>query len=235
MSAINGKLGVCEVGGGGHNQHSQHAISSFESRHPLVGNIKITLTQHIKQLRIEPVVIASSTAEDALRKMADTQHKAPVHLPRVAITFCTQCRWMLRAAYFAQELLSTFGGSIGEVALIPATGGLFTVHLTYKPQQSEGAATDEDVQVQEVLIWDRKAEGGFPETKILKQRVRNHIEPSKDLGHSDKPANKVKSNEVGGAEEVQKKSTASDAAGKTATEGPSGTDATPAADCADCK
>lgn len=29
---------------------------------------------------------------------------------------------MLRAAYFAQELLSTFGTTIGEVALIPATG-----------------------------------------------------------------------------------------------------------------
>ncbi|GAB7325971.1 hypothetical protein MBLNU13_g10019t1 [Cladosporium sp. NU13] len=166
--------------------------------------------------------------------MAETQHKAPVHLPRVAITFCTQCRWMLRAAYFAQELLSTFGGSIGEVALIPATGGLFTVHLTYKPKGTEGAA-DEDVQVQEVLIWDRKAEGGFPETKILKQRVRNHIEPSKDLGHSDKPANKVKGNEVGGTQEGEGKSKSSDAAGTVATEGPTGTDTTPAADCADCK
>ena len=162
--------------------------------------------------------------------MADTQHKAPVHLPRVAIAFCTQCRWMLRAAYFAQELLSTFGGSIGEVALIPATGGLFTVHLTYKPQGTEGAE-DEDVQVQEVLIWDRKAEGGFPETKILKQRVRNHIEPSKDLGHSDKAASKVKGNE-GGKEGGDGKSTADAAGAVVVTEG---SDAAPATDCADCK
>lgn len=141
---------------------------------------------------------------------------------------------MLRAAYFAQELLSTFGGSIGEVALIPATGGLFTVHLTHKPPGTEGAATaDEDVQVQEVLIWDRKAEGGFPETKILKQRVRNHIEPGKDLGHSDKPANKVKGNE-GGAEggEGKSKSTVAAAAGEVAAEEQK---ATPPADCADCK
>jgi predicted Rdx family selenoprotein len=36
---------------------------------------------------------------------------------------------MLRAAYFGQELLSTFGNQIGEIALIPATGGLFTVEL----------------------------------------------------------------------------------------------------------
>jgi len=30
---------------------------------------------------------------------------------------------------FGQELLSTFSTQIGEVALIPATGGLFTVEL----------------------------------------------------------------------------------------------------------
>ncbi|KAK3082393.1 hypothetical protein LTR53_020421, partial [Teratosphaeriaceae sp. CCFEE 6253] len=65
--------------------------------------------------------------------MADQEDTAPVALPRIAITFCTQCKWMLRAAYFAQELLSTFGTDIGEIALIPATGGIFTVHLTHKP------------------------------------------------------------------------------------------------------
>jgi selT/selW/selH-like putative selenoprotein len=156
--------------------------------------------------------------------MSETTENAPVHLPRVAITFCTQCRWMLRAAYFAQELLSTFGGSLGEVALIPATGGLFTVHLTYKPE-SEGEGSD--VQTREILLWDRKAEGGFPETKILKQRVRNLIEPGKDLGHSDKPANKVKSNEEGvkdgeGSIGTEKEEVAAKTGDSTA-------------DCADCK
>ncbi|EME89430.1 uncharacterized protein MYCFIDRAFT_76767 [Pseudocercospora fijiensis CIRAD86] len=121
--------------------------------------------------------------------MAD-EHKAPVQLPRVAITFCTQCKWMLRAAYFGQELLSTFGTSIGEVALIPTTGGLFQVNLTYKPVTSE---SEGEVQASEVLIWDRKTEGGFPETKILKQKIRNFIEPQKNLGHSDTPSAKKKS------------------------------------------
>lgn len=41
------------------------------------------------------------------------------------------------------------------------------------------------MRVQEVLLWDRKAEGGFPETKVLKQRVRDRLEPGRDLGHSD--------------------------------------------------
>ena len=95
---------------------------------------------------------------------------------------------MLRAAYYGQELLSTFGTTIGEIALIPATGGLFTVHLTHSSQAVDAGANP---QTQEVLIWDRKAEGGFPETKILKQKIRNHIDPEKNLGHSDTPSSKL--------------------------------------------
>jgi len=120
-------------------------------------------------------------------KMASKQ-LTPHEVPRVAITYCTQCKWMLRAAYFGQELLSTFGTAIGEIALIPATGGIFTVYLTYIPEFNQEHG--KEFAVQEVLLWDRKAEGGFPETKILKQRLRNYIEPGRDLGHSDKPSTK---------------------------------------------
>ena len=35
------------------------------------------------------------------------------------------------------------------------------------------------------LLWDRKEAGGFPDMKELKQRVRDHIAPERDLGHSD--------------------------------------------------
>ncbi|KAJ4985289.1 selenoprotein domain-containing protein [Stagonosporopsis vannaccii] len=115
--------------------------------------------------------------------MASTQ-VAPINLPRIAITYCTQCRWMLRAAYFGQELLSTFGTQIGEIALIPATGGLFQVELTYIPPSSTSLDSN-NIQAQKILLWDRKTEGGFPETKVLKQRVRDQIDPKKDLGHSD--------------------------------------------------
>ena len=117
--------------------------------------------------------------------MTTSTQSPKYQLPRVAITYCTQCRWMLRAAYFGQELLSTFGTKIGEIALIPATGGIFTVYLTYAGETIEGT---EQQEPQEVLLWDRKAEGGFPETKILKQRLRNHIDPERNLGHSDKPS-----------------------------------------------
>ncbi|KAK5110946.1 hypothetical protein LTR62_005484 [Meristemomyces frigidus] len=165
-------------------------------------------------------------------------HQAAVHLPRVAITFCTQCRWMLRAAYFGQELLSTFGTSIGEIALIPGTGGLFTVRLTYKP------TTGTDDKVKQVLIWDRKTEGGFPETKILKQLIRNHIEPEKKLGHSDGPASANKGVAKTEARADTAESNGGDGAGAAAPEittsgatdaGPSAADQSSAQECEDCK
>ncbi|KAJ8065682.1 hypothetical protein OCU04_006354 [Sclerotinia nivalis] len=116
-----------------------------------------------------------------------------IKLPRVTITFCTQCRWLLRAAYFAQELLSTFGNDIGEVALQPSTGGTFIVELFTNANatgDTEGEAKnakegEKEVKVLKHTLWDRKSEGGFPETKELKKRLRNIIDPSRDLGHVD--------------------------------------------------
>ena len=91
--------------------------------------------------------------------------------PVITLTYCTQCNWLLRSAWMAQELLSTFGQDLASVTLIPGTGGIFQITL-------DGA-----------LIWDRKAQGGFPDVKQLKQMVRDHVWPERDLGHADrKPA-----------------------------------------------
>ncbi|PGH18618.1 hypothetical protein AJ79_00397 [Helicocarpus griseus UAMH5409] len=118
---------------------------------------------------------------------------APVHLPRITIKFCTQCKWMLRAAYFAQELLSTFSTSLGEVSLIPATGGVFTVTILHN------GSSNSSVEIAETVLWDRKTEGGFPETKQLKSLVRNIIDPTRDLGHVDRAlAKKQAKKEEGG-------------------------------------
>ena len=89
--------------------------------------------------------------------------------PRVAITYCRQCQWLLRAAWMAQELLSTFAEDLGEVALLPGTGGVFQIEL-------DGA-----------VIWERKRDGGFPDAKQIKQLVRDRIDPGRDLGHIDHP------------------------------------------------
>ncbi|TBV08222.1 Rdx family protein [Phytopseudomonas dryadis] len=88
----------------------------------------------------------------------------------VTITYCSQCQWLLRAAWLAQELLSTFADDLAKVSLEPGTGGVFRILC-------------DDVQ-----IWERKADGGFPEAKVLKQRVRDQIDPTRDLGHNDRNA-----------------------------------------------
>ncbi len=88
--------------------------------------------------------------------------------PAVEIAYCTQCNWLLRSAWMAQELLTTFGQDIGSVTLVPGSGGIFEIRL-------DGA-----------LLWERKRDGGFPDVKALKQMVRDRIDPTRDLGHLDR-------------------------------------------------
>tara|TARA_B110000467_G_scaffold140761_1_gene141046 strand:+ start:2734 stop:2985 length:252 start_codon:yes stop_codon:yes gene_type:complete len=74
---------------------------------------------------------------------------------------------MMRAAWLAQELLTTFAEEIGEVALQPGTGGILEIRLDGK------------------LLFSRKEAGRFPEAKEVKQLVRDAIAPERHLGHSD--------------------------------------------------
>ncbi len=88
--------------------------------------------------------------------------------PAIEIEYCTGCRWLLRAAWVAQELLSTFEADLAGVALKPGSeGGIF------------------EVRIDGETLWSRKAEGRFPEAKELKQRLRDRIAPGRDLGHVD--------------------------------------------------
>lgn len=86
----------------------------------------------------------------------------------------------MHVAQFAQELLSTFSNSIGEVALVPSTGGVFVIditHIVVVPTDTDD--TVETISIQcggggRVLsntpstkqtttrLWDRKVDGGFP-------------------------------------------------------------------------
>lgn len=87
---------------------------------------------------------------------------------QVTIIYCTQCRWLLRAGWMAQELLSTFDTELDELTLKPGTGGIFEVYANEK------------------RIWSRKEAGRFPEIAELKQLVRDEIAPERDLGHIDR-------------------------------------------------
>ena len=90
--------------------------------------------------------------------------------PTIEIHYCRTCRFVLRATWMAQELLFTFGEDLGTLSLVPGDGGVFRI------QMADGT-----------VLYDRSTnDGKFPESKELKQLVRDAIAPGKDLGHSDK-------------------------------------------------
>ncbi len=86
---------------------------------------------------------------------------------KVEIEYCAQCRFILRASWMAQEILMTFPEEISALCLIPGEGGVFNVRLDGE------------------VLFSRKQAGRFPESKELKQLLRDRIAPGKDLGHSD--------------------------------------------------
>ncbi|WVQ76568.1 hypothetical protein IAR50_006239 [Cryptococcus sp. DSM 104548] len=98
--------------------------------------------------------------------------------PSVVIEFCDRCRWAPRATWIQTELFLTFPTPLLKTITLmpqntPETGGRFRVWVDIGDGKGDQ------------LAWDRKTEGGFPELKILKQRIRNIIQPDLGLGHSD--------------------------------------------------
>ncbi len=88
----------------------------------------------------------------------------------VTITYCTQCRWLLRASWLAQELLTTFSAELTELTLRPGTGGVLRI------------------EVGDDTIFDRVRDGGFPDLNAVKRAVRDRIAPDRKLGHIDRAA-----------------------------------------------
>ncbi len=85
--------------------------------------------------------------------------------PTVEITYCVKCRFLLRAAWMAQELLSAFEGELEGVAIKPGSGGIFEVRL------------DGDV-----IASNRKSKK-MPEPSEVKRLVRDRIAPDRRIGH----------------------------------------------------
>lgn len=88
--------------------------------------------------------------------------------PTITIEYCPKCHWLLRAAYMAQEFLTTFENELQGVIL--------------KPSEFNGRYS---IFIDDKKIFDRKEYGGFPEIKELKQMVRDVVAPGKSLGHTD--------------------------------------------------
>jgi len=94
--------------------------------------------------------------------------------PVIEIIYCRQCKWLLRAAWMGQELLTSLEDELGGVTLTPGDGGIYEVKIS-------GGQT----------IWSREKEGRFPDIKELKQLVRNLVAPGKSLGHTDGHSGKI--------------------------------------------
>ncbi len=89
----------------------------------------------------------------------------------IEIHYCTQCNWLLRSTWMAQELLYTFSIEIEQLNLYPKTGGIFEIYANNQK------------------IWCRKEQNGFPEITTLKKLVRDVIAPERNLGHIDRRKN----------------------------------------------
>jgi selenoprotein W-related protein len=91
--------------------------------------------------------------------------------PIITIEYCPKCHWLLRAAYMAQEILTTFADEVGAVTLKPSEiNGRYAIHIN------------------EAKVFDRKEYCGFAEIKEIKQMIRDVVAPGKNLGHTDTPA-----------------------------------------------
>lgn len=85
--------------------------------------------------------------------------------PRVEITYCTKCRFLLRASWMAQELLTTFGDELGEVALRPSGGGIFEVTLDGE------------------VIASNREDKQMPDPGQVKRLIRDRTNPDRKIGH----------------------------------------------------
>jgi selenoprotein W-related protein len=95
--------------------------------------------------------------------------------PTLVIEYCPRCGWLLRAAWLAQELLTTFGSELGRVSLVPSErSGTFQIYVESEKEPA--------------LLWCRVRDAGFPQPAELKRRVRDHSFPGRPLGHSEPKA-----------------------------------------------
>ena len=69
-----------------------------------------------------------------------------------------------------QEILHSFTEDIEGVFMLP-------------DKQSAGTF---EISIDDRIVWERRADGGFPDASSLKKRVRDIISPERDLGHHDK-------------------------------------------------
>uniref|UniRef100_A0A7S2CW72 Uncharacterized protein n=1 Tax=Octactis speculum TaxID=3111310 RepID=A0A7S2CW72_9STRA len=91
--------------------------------------------------------------------------------PHLSLSFCTERKWLSRAAWMAEEVFLAFPEEVNAVTLAPsrppAPVGLFTVSL----DQS--------------ILWDRDSEGSHLDAEDLQIMIRDVVAPQKTLERID--------------------------------------------------
>lgn len=92
-----------------------------------------------------------------------------IEKPVITIEYCPKCNWLLRAAYMAQEILTSFDQELEGVLLKPSDiNGRYSIFINDR------------------MIFDRKSHGGFLDTSELKLLLRDHVAPGKPMGHHER-------------------------------------------------
>jgi selenoprotein W-related protein len=79
---------------------------------------------------------------------------------RIEIAYCVRCNFLPRATWVAQELLHTFSDYTQSLALVPAHGGIF------------------EIRVNGELVASTQTEGGYPEIRVLRERISSYLDES---------------------------------------------------------
>jgi selenoprotein W-related protein len=132
---------------------------------------------------VVPRVVAPSSSIISRKHVQLSAAESSQHEIHLSIEYCSGCQWMLRSTWMAAEILTTFANdeSLASVSMLPMSpplseGGIF--RITAKNSIEENANI--------TMLWDRSVQGRFPESKEVKQLIRDLFDPDKDLGHSDK-------------------------------------------------
>ena len=86
---------------------------------------------------------------------------------RIEIEYCRRCRFQLRAAWLAQEILSTFDEDVAEVALVPSGGGIL------------------EISVDGEVVASNRGGAMMPDVIDVKRAVRDRVAPARKFGHED--------------------------------------------------
>lgn len=83
------------------------------------------------------------------------------------IRLCPKCKWLFRATWISQELYNLLESDLESIKLVQSDSGVFEVYCKKN------------------IIFSRHVEKVFIDIAIIKQRLRNLIDPERDLGHTD--------------------------------------------------